>query len=57
VLKHIFIWINSEILLSKVYFNEKEIERNLDFPAVSGLSVSKLFELLILLSQKTDLMI
>lgn len=57
VLKHIFIWINSEILLSKVYFNEKEIERNLNFPTVSGLSVSKLFEILILLFQKTDLMI
>ncbi|GES73958.1 hypothetical protein GLOIN_2v1765137 [Rhizophagus clarus] len=39
--------------LSKVYFDEKEIENILNFPTASGLSVSKLFELS--LSQKTDL--
>ncbi|CAG8522482.1 5057_t:CDS:2 [Funneliformis caledonium] len=38
---------------SKVYFDEKEIENNLNFPTASGLSVSKIFELS--LSQKTDL--
>jgi len=38
---------------SKVYFDEKEIETILNFPTASGLSVSKLLELL--LSQKIDL--